>query len=625
MFNGNRHTGVGGKSDYGRIFCPSGYSHFIDACIKIAALPADADFDTADADCKTNSDTVLTIRSFLLNEGIKIYLGNVSSTSSIWVGKYADLEDEEPMGLEDLWSEGGQDANEDCVKADQTDDYRWKRVPCSDTATYICEAKSPDCPPGYNWVPDAGTSSCFKLSDETESTDARGVMWSSINTGHKICMDEGTRLATPTTDSEVAALAEFMRTLDILATGDQAADRHTNVWMGLQYFKQELTIPATCTPCQSSPDWENQWLSPWSNSSIPDSDGQTLFGSEFADNRPCYTLSAANVFSKSWCMMVARDQQSRIRALCEYRGCSTGTETCVFPFKLGGRLYNTCTRMGTEDGVPWCSTQVDENGVHVEGKELVCPSDCPVSDCPVGFNKHLKTCIQESASIAADAPKTVLDAEAKCVEQGARLYQPRSSRTINALKVKTPILYADPNSVGNTGPHRWAIAGGATQETALGITLLAPDCAPTLFYKDGSQLPNGLVEASLNWATGDVSYPTNEAEDTCVTLKELDQLSNNNCTNFSEDTLPYLAYICEARPFTTIDGDVPNKACHFPFRLEAGGEWHHSCVYDTKKGKNHVWCPTKVDDDGVVVKGETGICDDERNTAYDGPGDPQHS
>ena len=157
---------MGGKSDYGRIFCPAGYSHFIDACIKIAVLPTDSTFDAAETGCKTNGDTVLTVKSFFLNEGIKIYLANVTATSSIWVGRYADLLGE-AVSVDEMWSEGGKDAEEDCVKADQTDGYKWKRVPCLDTATYICAAKGPSCPPGYTWVPDAGTSSCFKLSDET--------------------------------------------------------------------------------------------------------------------------------------------------------------------------------------------------------------------------------------------------------------------------------------------------------------------------------------------------------------------------------------------------------------------------------------------------------------------------
>ena len=525
--------------------------------------------------------------------------------------------------MKEMWSVGGKDIQEDCVKADQTDGYRWKRVPCSDTATYLCEPKKPPCPADYVWLPNVRTDSCFKLDDETEYKNENGQLFSSITTANKICLDDGTRLATPVTDAQKTGLSEFLSTQDQILTGDHDNDRHIDVWSGLQYFAQKKTAPATCPSCSSSPDWADVFSSPWSNTPIPKADGTALLGSVFGENKPCYTLSAhGNVFNQSQCMQQpsSNKAENQIRALCEYRVCATATGTCVFPFKLGGRLYDTCTTVGSEDGSAWCSTEVDQDGVHVEGNTMACPADCPVSNCPVGFSKHLKTCIQESASTSGDAPTTIADAETKCVEQGARLYQPRSTRTINALKAKIPVLY-DSSIASNTvktGIHAWAVQGGSTTETALGITVKTPESVPVLFYKDGSQVPRGLVSASLNWKT---SYPTTGADETCVTLQDLDKISNNDCTGFSNGTLPHLSYLCEARPFTTLDGDVPNKACHFPFKLEAGGDWHHSCVYKSlPEGKSHVWCPTKVDADGVVVKGETGVCDDERNTAYDGPG-----
>ena len=65
----------------------------------------------------------------------------------------------------------------------------------------------------------------------------------------------------------------------------------------------------------------------------------------------------------------------------------------------------------------------------------------------------------------------------------------------------------------------------------------------------------------------------------------------------------------------------PGKPCHFPFKLAKNSSWLHSCVYDKDvRGVDKIWCPTQVDIDGVVVPGKTGTCDDERNTAYAGPG-----
>ena len=46
----------------------------------------------------------------------------------------------------------------------------------------------------------------------------------------------------------------------------------------------------------------------------------------------------------------------------------------------------------------------------------------------------------------------------------------------------------------------------------------------------------------------------------------------------------------------------------------------HSCLYARdSKGRPYGWCATKVDENGVMVEGEIGLCDDERNTAYSGP------
>ena len=97
--------------------------------MKISSIPAETDHTTAEAACAANQDKSLTIRSFFLYEGIKAYLASEASTSSFWVGKWADVMDE-PITVKDLWSETGRDGIEECVLADQTDGYRLKRVPC---------------------------------------------------------------------------------------------------------------------------------------------------------------------------------------------------------------------------------------------------------------------------------------------------------------------------------------------------------------------------------------------------------------------------------------------------------------------------------------------------------------
>ena len=64
-------------------------------------------------------------------------------------------------------------------------------------------------------------------------------------------------------------------------------------------------------------------------------------------------------------------------------GCTTVSgESCVFPFRFRGVLYNECTFEGNapEDTEPWCSTLTDSNDDHVsgQGKWGFCASNCPV-------------------------------------------------------------------------------------------------------------------------------------------------------------------------------------------------------------------------------------------------------
>ena len=57
-----------------------------------------------------------------------------------------------------------------------------------------------------------------------------------------------------------------------------------------------------------------------------------------------------------------------------YTNCSTVSgpnpnAQCIFPFKYGGITYHQCTTAGNAAGdfTTWCSTLVDESGVHIGG------------------------------------------------------------------------------------------------------------------------------------------------------------------------------------------------------------------------------------------------------------------
>ena len=569
----------------------------------------------AKSDCNSGQNKILHVKSWFVNTAL-ILRQKANSKSSFWVGKYDDIKDY-PVTTSQMWTTGGQDIEEDCVMADENEAWKWKRVSCSSSATYFCEPKPPDCPPGYHFVAAVGDKSCFKLSDFAMESQNNDQNVSSVLTANKMCLEDKTRMATPMTNAHRDALAKFALNQDQILFGEKT--RSLKFYTGHMFFDQQSIVPSSCPTCAALPDWQSGWITPWSDSLTPAASLPDIPSNVTQCVAVKYDLTTG---SASWqdqkCVEGLPADGLATMAMCEFKKC----DGCVFPFIYGGRTYDTCVTHGTVDGSSWCSTEVDENGFHVEGKSIDCPADCFKNDCPVGFRFHLKTCIQESASSRIDNPETISEAEEECMFQGGRLYQPRSTRSLNAASTIIPRVY-DGTKTSNSywGIHNWAREiSGLVEETAIGMVYNFDGDNPRIDYKDGSQVPQGLVDAKLNWLSGS-GYPTITDTDTCITLQQLDKISNNECDKYSDKDTLALSYVCEARSFvSTVDGpqENPGKVCIFPFKKESGGEWLHSCLYDPlPENKWDVWCATQVDAEGVVTA--KGNCDDERNTAYDGP------
>ena len=60
---------------------------------------------------------------------------------------------------------------------------------------------------------------------------------------------------------------------------------------------------------------------------------------------------------------------------CKTNGGPRPNVPCVFPFKAYGKSFTKCIFYGST--VPWCSTEVDEQGNHIKGSWGTCGSACP--------------------------------------------------------------------------------------------------------------------------------------------------------------------------------------------------------------------------------------------------------
>lgn len=95
---------------------------------------------------------------------------------------------------------------------------------------------------------------------------------------------------------------------------------------------------------------------------------------------------------------------------------------CVFPFTYKGTTYDKCTAVDHEEGLEWCSTQVDSEGGHVTGSGRwgVCTSPaCPREQvCPPGWSHLQSGCYR---LLDREGGLTKDSASQLCLERGGYL------------------------------------------------------------------------------------------------------------------------------------------------------------------------------------------------------------
>ena len=64
---------------------------------------------------------------------------------------------------------------------------------------------------------------------------------------------------------------------------------------------------------------------------------------------------------------------------------------CALPFIRNGVTHNDCTTVDAIDGKPWCSTEVDADGVHTDGRGHwgYCGSGCNSTIAATGATKSV--------------------------------------------------------------------------------------------------------------------------------------------------------------------------------------------------------------------------------------------
>ena len=96
---------------------------------------------------------------------------------------------------------------------DRASNYQWKAGICQTGRQYFCQAKAPNCPDGYTWLPLVGQT-CFKVVDtmEVDVIDSSGSpkTYYSEQKANKFCESQGTRLATVTTTQQQGELWSWL-------------------------------------------------------------------------------------------------------------------------------------------------------------------------------------------------------------------------------------------------------------------------------------------------------------------------------------------------------------------------------------------------------------------------------
>ncbi|TRY78752.1 hypothetical protein TCAL_06219, partial [Tigriopus californicus] len=509
-----------------------------------------------------------------------IFIG-IKASFSGWV----DLFDQ-PVSLSaQFWAQGHpSNSSEECVVADSSLGYRWRLSSCFN-AYILCMKRRPRCPPGYAWRP-SFEDSCFKITED-DSFVRYGKNLSSHGSyfnHEEMCLKDGTRLAMPLEMTVLKSLTSWA------------------------YLQLNASYDLT-TGIRSLPD-PGLYVGSFRSGPNDPYEGAIDF-SGFTN--ACTKIDSNQNLVAAPCESVSSTTPSFSRAICQYTSCFTQTDkVCMFPFKFQGRTYDSCITLGSLDGTPWCPTKLDSNGSYIDSFKGSCLDSCPVNNCPLGYYRLYPdvTCYRISPTNTHALVENFDDAQANCGQEGGRLWEPKNLEALETLLELNTILH-NPLFPGTNAEHYFAI----------GVKLSLIDEVITPVYWDGTPMPENIREHLMVWQDGP---PTLNEVGKCVAIFNramrpvhcLDGLFSPQLEDPLANT-SRLSYICEARPTETMY-ESPPQVCHFPFKHN--GKTYQSCAQPVSgiDSEGSPWCAVQVDSEMVMVDGEFGLCQDEREIIFHG-------
>ena len=243
-------------------------------------------------------------------------------------------------------------------------------------------ALPPKCPEGFEWVPQFGNGkSCFKRTEENPiecNPNSPTSCYYDLTITDSMCLKDNSRPFVTENSDEIGAMKNFEPAMVPISMYHH---------MGIVPYRSP--VPQSGSTRSNS---EDGFIYASKNNLVD------VLYSHFPDNGNTITPSTSSYtslylwYNGPYLTGRAAKGTSAFASnfgICQYTECTSMTGAkCKFPFKYKGRLYDTCITVddkGLYPGAPWCSTQTDEFGIHVEGNEDTCSDSCRVTDCPVGY------------------------------------------------------------------------------------------------------------------------------------------------------------------------------------------------------------------------------------------------